>query len=194
MKIELINKAETLIQWIDKQIDGLQINSDDKTRVAAACLDMALEHQKAIVLLIANKLYGSAFALARIIFEAYVRGVWLNKCATDAEIEEYKNDKLNKSFASLIQDIEACEGFDEGVLSAAKKANWIAMNSYTHSGFLQTVRRNTEEAIEANYTEEEITEVLNMANALGLLSALHIAIMADDNVLANAILEKSKQI
>jgi len=191
---ELINKSEELIQWLDQQIDGLEISSEERTRLAAGCLDMALEHQKAIVLLVANKLYGSAFSLARLIFEAYVRGVWLQMCATDAEIEEYKNDKLKKNFASLIQDIENCDGFDEKVLSTAKTANWISMNSYTHSGYLQTVRRNKEETIEPNYTEEEINEVLNIANALGMLSALQVSLLAGKKELANGMLEKSKTI
>ena len=191
---ELINKSEELIQWLDQQIDGLEISSEERTRLAAGCLDMALEHQKAIVLLVANKFYGSAFSLVRLIFEAYVRGVWLQICATDAEIEAYKNDKLKKNFASLIQDIENCDGFNEKVLSTAKTTNWISMNSYTHSGYLQTVRRNKEETIEPNYTEEEINEVLNIANALGMLSALQVSLLAGKKEIANGMLEKSKTI
>ena len=76
---EEINKSEELIQWLDRQIDGLDISSDERTRLAAGCLDMALEHQKAIVLLVAKSLCGSAFSIARLIFEAYVRGVWLHR-------------------------------------------------------------------------------------------------------------------
>ncbi len=189
---EIIDKSEALIQWLDKQIDGLEISSEEKMRLSAGCLDMALEHQKAIVLLVANKLYGSAFSLARLIFEAYVRGVWLQMCASDTEIEKYKNDKLEKNFSTLIQDIENCDGFEEGILSAAKTANWISMNSFTHSGYLQAVRRNKEETIEPNYTDEEIIELLNIANALAMLSALQMALLADKKELANGMLEKSK--
>jgi len=189
---EIIDKSEALIQWLDKQIDGLEISSEERMRLSAGCLDMALEHQKAIVLLVANKLYGSAFSLARLIFEAYVRGVWLQMCASDTEIEKYKNDKLEKNFSTLIQDIENCDGFEEGILSAAKTANWISMNSFTHSGYLQAVRRNKEETIEPNYTDEEIIELLNIANALGMLSALQMALLADKKELANGMLEKAK--
>jgi hypothetical protein len=42
---EIINKSEELIQWLDTQIDGLEIASEEKIRLAAGCLDMALEHQ-----------------------------------------------------------------------------------------------------------------------------------------------------
>jgi hypothetical protein len=77
----IIQKSESLIQWTEKQIDGLEVSSDERIRLSAGCLDVALEHQKAIVLLVANKLYGTAFSLARLTFEAYVRGVWLQNCA-----------------------------------------------------------------------------------------------------------------
>jgi hypothetical protein len=92
-----IIQSEELIQWLDTQIDGLEIASEERIRLAAGCLDMALEHQKAIVLLVANKLYGSAFALARLIFEAYVRGIWLQMYASETEIEKFKKDELKKS-------------------------------------------------------------------------------------------------
>jgi hypothetical protein len=189
---ETIDKSESLIQWLDKQIDGLQVSADSRLRLSVACLDMALEHQKAIVLLVANKLCGSAFSLIRLEFESYVRGVWLQLCASESEIEKFKNDKLKKTLTSLIQDIENCDGFEEGILSAAKTENWIAMNSFTHCGYLQAARRNKEESIEPNYTEKEIIELLNITNALGMLSALQIVLMADKKELASKMIEKSK--
>ncbi len=193
MKIDSeIQKSEALIQWMDKKIDGLEIRSDEKTRISAACFDVALEHQKAIVLLIAKKLIGSAFSLVRILFEAYIRGLWIGKCATDKEVLKFKKNKLDKKFGTLIQEIEKQDGFQEGVLSKAKAANWKAMNSYTHSGFLQSVRRNKEETIEPNYVEDEILEVLGFSKAVGVLSALQIALMAGNKELANDLLEKSE--
>jgi len=191
---EAITKSEALIQWLDQQIHGLVFPNEERTRLAASCLDVALEHQKAIVLLVANKLYGSAFSLARIIFEAFVRGVWLQMRASDDELEKYKKDKLEKRFFTLIKEIEECDGFKEGILSAAKAENWNHMNSFTHSGYLQSMRRNKEESIESNYTTEEVLEVLNIANALGMLSALQIAILADKQDLSLQLQEKMKTV
>jgi len=193
MKIdEKIKKAEALIQWMDQRIDGLEISSDDRTRISAGCLDISLEHQKAIVLLIANKLIGSAFSLARLLFEAYIRGLWLGRCATEQEIEKYQQDKLRKTFETLVQEIEQLEGFNEDVLSKVKAANWNSLNSYTHSGYLQIVRRNKTDTIEPNYDDEEIIDMLGFANAIGMLSALQIALIAGKEKLAMELLEKSK--
>jgi len=193
MKIsDKIQKSEALIQWMNQKIDGLEISSEDRTRISAACFDVALEHQKAIVLLIANKLVGSAFSLVRILFEAYIRGLWIGKCATDKEIEDFKKNKLEKTFGTLIQEIEQEDGFQEGVLSKGKAANWKAMNSYTHSGFFQSVRRFKEKTIEANYDEEEVIDILGFSDAIGMLTALQIALMAGNVEFANDLLEKSK--
>jgi len=189
-----ISNSEKLIQWADSKIDGLEVSSDDGPRIVASCLDMALEHQKAIILLIANKLYGSAFALIRLLFEAYVRGLWLNYCANDKEINKFKKDKIDKEFGKLIEDIEQVDGYNVGTLSKAKKAGWKVMNSFTHSGFNQIVRRNTTSTIEPNYEEEEIEEAISFTNAIGLLSCLEISFLAKKNELSIEILEKIKEI
>ena len=187
-----IRKSESLIQWMDQKIDGLEISSDDRTRISAACFDIALEHQKSIVLLIAHSLFGSAFSLVRILFEAYIRGLWIGKCATDKEIEDFKKNKLAKTFATLIEEIEQQDGFQEGVLSRAKTATWKAMSSYTHSGFFQSVRRNKDETIEPNYDDDEILEVLGFSDSIGMLTALQIALISGKVELSNDLLEKSK--
>ena len=187
-----ISKSEALIQWMDQRIDGLEISSDERTRISAACFDITLEHQKAIVLLVANQLIGTAFSLVRLLFEAYIRGLWLGKCASDQEIEKYKKNRLDKTFATLIQEIEQIEGFQEGVLSKAKTANWKAMNSYTHSGFFQSVRRNKDDTIEPNYDADEILEVLGFTNSIGMLTALQVSLMAGDEEFAKDLLKRSK--
>lgn len=66
------------------------------------------------------------------------------------------------------------------------------MNCFTHSGYSQAVRRNTESTIEPNYDEEEILESLNFANAIGLLTAMAIAFMAGRGPLAISVLDKAK--
>lgn len=189
-----ISHSEKLIQWADLKIDGLEFSSDDRSRIVAGCLDMALEHQKAIILLIAKRLYGSAFSLIRLLFEAYVRGLWLNYCASEKEIEKFKKGRLDKNFGELIEDIEKIEGYKEGTLLKAKDAGWKVMNSFTHCGFSQIVRRNTESTIEPNYEIEEIEEAINFTNAIGLLSYLEISFLAKNETLSMEILEKIKEI
>lgn len=192
MKIaQLVADAEALIRWLEQEIDGLEVKSDDRTRLAAGCFGLALEHQRAIVVLISRSIFGSALSLVRSIFEAYVRGVWLYRRASDADLERFKTDKLDCTFESLVQDVERLDGFDEGVLSSVKRQWWKAMNSFTHGGIAQIARRDTGAAITPNYEKEEIAEVLGFANAIALLAAAQITLLAGNEQLAKSVLEKA---
>jgi hypothetical protein len=187
-------QSSRLSRWIDTKINGVAIPSTVRGRMAGGCLDQALEHQKAIVLLVRRQHFGSALALIRLAFESYVRGVWLHQCATDTELTKYTRDKLKKEFYEIIAEIEQTEAFKEGVLSATKKRSWRAMNSFTHSGYSQAVRRNTEEFIEPNYEEPEILEVLQFSNAIALLTCIEIASLANNRDLAYEFLKKAKRL
>jgi len=190
---EEINNSGQLIQWLDKKIDGLEIKSDDRYRLAAGCLDIALEHHKAITLLSANKLYGSAAALVRLIFESYVRGVWLFYCASKDELNQFKSDELDKKFYQLISDVEKHEAFNVGTLSHVKEKSWAIMNSLTHSGFYQVVRRNKEGEISPNYTDEEILDALETTNSFAILTSIAIADMAGNERLVKEVFEKGME-
>ena len=182
-----IQKSEQLIQWLDQNIHGLEIKSDDRSRLAAGCLDIALEHQKSIVLLTEHRLYGSAATLVRLIFEAYVRGVWLLYCALEEELQQFKDDKLDKKFYELVEDVEKQEAFNVGTLSHVKEKSWKIMNSFTHSGFYQVVRRIKSGEIAPNYTDEEIKDALETANSFAILIAIAIADMAGNEELAKSV-------
>jgi hypothetical protein len=190
---DLIRHSERSIQNLDRQIDGLEISSCFRNRLAGGCLEVALEHQKAIVLLAARRLHGSAFSLARVLFEAFVRGVWLNRCAKDIDLANFEKERLNKKFEEILSDVEGLEGFEARVLSDIKRRSWKVMNSFTHTGFHQVVRRQTETTIESSYEVEEIIEVIDFANAVGFMSAIEIALLAGNAKLANDLLGDMKQ-
>jgi hypothetical protein len=189
---QLLKESEQLTDWFDISLNGVELKAEMRSRLAGGCLDIALEHHRAIITLISQALYGSAFSLVRSLFEAYVRGVWLHRSASDADLERFKKDTLHKEFGTLIRDLEKIDGFESHVLSATKTRSWDALNSYTHSGYLQIVRRNTEATIEPNYAEDEMVEVLDFVNAVGLLSALETALLSGNKQLACAFLDKAQ--
>lgn len=187
-----IQHSESLIRWLDGAIDGVELQANDRVRIAGACLDLAMEHHKAIVLLAAHQLFGSAFALLRLVFEAYVRGVWLHRCASSAEIRDFESGNIGHlRFDQLLSRVEAIDGFHDGILSAAKQKSWRAMNDFTHSGYIHATRRNQEATIEPNYSEDEIVKVIGFANAVGLLSSFEAARLAENHKLADDILAKA---
>ena len=196
---EHIDQSEDLILWLDSFIVGLSVPTNDRTVIVAACQDVALEHHKSIVLTTREQFYGSAFALIRLQFEAYVRGQWLRYCASDDELATFKErDKLDKKFGEIIGDLESHETFDEGVLSNIKVESWRAMNSFTHTGLLQVIRRISTTEIGSNYPEEEIIGTLDFADSMALLAALAIVNVtigeeADREALAEQLLERRKE-
>ena len=196
---ERIDQSEELIRWLDRLIETLSVPTNDRAVIVAACQDVALEHHKSIVLTTREQFHGSAFALVRIEFEAYVRGQWLRYCASDDEVATFKErDKLDKTFGEIIGDLEGHDAFDEGVLSNIKQQSWRAMNSFTHTGRLQVVRRLSATKIGSNYPEEEIVGTLDFADSIANLAALAIVNVAtgklsDRERLAERILERMKE-
>ena len=151
---------------------------DTKNQVLAAYVDIALEHHKAIWLLSASELNGSAFALVRPMFDAYVRALWINKVATAKEIEQASSDewwfpKMSKMLDEIkrayfptpaVKDAETtkrAELADSFLESVGDK--WGMLSSYTHPGGLQIVRRFTGDKVRPKYSEGERAEALNAA-------------------------------
>ena len=92
----------------------------------------------------------------------------------------------------MIQEIEAQPGYDVGVLSKVKKDAWSAMCSYAHGGYLQVVRRITPDQITANYSEDEILEVISASSTIALLAASELFSMAKCKDLVEAVLERMR--
>ena len=166
----LAARSFQLYDWISKRLNDLEIPKDRKILLGICCFDTAIEHQLAIATLVHSHVYGSAFALVRSTFESFVRGIWLRRCATEDEIDDYVSDKTDLKFYKILIDVEKLDDFRNGILSQIKTDAWKVMNSYTHSGIEQASRRLTSDAIEPNYTNTEIISLLRIADAFSILS------------------------
>lgn len=184
MTTSLVDKAYKLHCWIMANLDGLEISKNRRILLSASCLDIVIEHHIGICTLLKSKLNGSAFALVRPLFEAFVRGVWLRRCATEVEIDRYSSDRPTKGFNKLIAEVEELEAFQDSMLSGLKANAWKAMNSYTHGGIQQAGRRLNASCIEPNYSDEAIVEVIKLSGSFALLAFQQIAIEAGKNELA----------
>lgn len=166
--------TSNLYPWIEKRLEGLDIPKNSRSLLSVSCHDVVIEHHVAIVTLINAKIYGSAFALVRPVFETFVRGVWLKHCANEAELSKFKKDKVEPSFQDLLDSVEVTEAFKSKNLSALKKQAWGAMNSYTHGGFRPISRRLSSGEIYPDFLEQEIKEVLDLSRMFALMSFIQI--------------------
>ena len=187
-----LSKAGEYVEWLRQQIHEKALPASKRVRVATACFALAQEHHHAIVVLAESRLYGSAFALLRVAFEAYVRGEWSNRCATDLQLDEFAKGEEPPKIRLLLEQVEQLPTFAAGTLSSVKKAHWESMCAYTHSGGLHIQRWQTESAVEPNYSAQEVNEVLLFAAVIVSLSAIAVASIANDEKTANRILEQFK--
>jgi hypothetical protein len=163
-----------------------------RVRASGGCLMIAMDHHHGIVVLLGAGLYASAFALMRVAFDAYVRGEWLNLCATEKEVDGFLRGDEPPKFGEMLKAIERTSGFQEQALSRIKKNSWDAMCAYTHTGGLHVQRWITTDGIEPNYSRDEVLEVLKFADIIASLSALGALTLASDEESAQAVLNKFK--
>jgi hypothetical protein len=128
-----------------------------------------------------------------VLTESLVRGLWLHSCATDAELAKFKRGKLDKSFATLIEEYELKIGTPSGVLSNFKTTAWNALNGFTHTGFHQVSRRHAPGRIEGSYPDHEIAKALGVAGALGLIAAGQLLAISGQGHLLDAYNDKMNE-
>ena len=188
-----VQKSEELADALASSLRNRNFPDSRRNRFSASCFDIVHEHHRSIVLLVAYRLYGSAFTLARSIYEAFVRGAWLRLCATEEQMQKMIDDKFSPSLPSLVSAIKKKDKNLGHILDEIRKRHGHMFNSLTHTGFAQIARRNTQEYIEPNYDENEIGRIIEFADGLAILAALHIAIIADNSDLAVELDKKARQ-
>lgn len=185
--IDVSDYSKKLVSDIVNAINGVEIRPDDRSRIAGALFDIVHEHHQAIVILLGKRLYGSASALMRSIFESYVRGVWFMKCATVKDIADFQKDKLKDgTFEDRLKEIEKIDAVAHGGLRKVKKTAWAGLNSYTHGGMRPVSRRFVGMELKANYAQEEIQEIERLASAFAVLAVFQVAELASNANLMEA--------
>jgi hypothetical protein len=192
--VERITLAGKYVDSLGKCLYKSELQATERIVASASCYAVTLQHHHATVWLIDGNLYASALALLRIMYDAYIRGLWLNLCAEDNEIQKFlENTNWEPPKTSeLIKKIEAklnnnSAQIDENelsdFLSNVKKQKWRVMCDYTHTGGLQIQRWLTPESIEPHYPSEEMEEVLKFAELIGSLAALALATLTNNEQL-----------
>lgn len=175
-------------QWMTERLaltDGIRFETTNRFRVAVALLHLSLEHQTGIHSLVNLGVIGSAFALFRPQFEAYVRGVWYHRCATDAQISLFIGGEQPPKINVLIEEIEKLEAFDEKLLSSTKRQLWPNLNDFTHGGTTQVKARCTVDEITQNYKEEHIVNLLTTSASLSLVTGVALAAVVGTETLVH---------
>jgi hypothetical protein len=167
--------------------DGITFETSNRLRVAIALLHLSLEHQVGIHSLVNLGVIGSAFALFRPQFEAYVRGVWYHRCATDAHVSSFIGGEQPQKINVLIEEIEKLEAFDEKLLSNTTHNLWANLHDFTHGGTTQVKSRCTIDEIAQNYKEEHIANLLTASASMSLVAVVALAAAVGSELLATQL-------
>jgi len=189
-----LHRSGLLANWISSKIHGREVSSAARYRLSGACFNIALDHHVAIVTLLEKRLYASALALARPQFEAYVRASWLFNIAPIEWFQKPVGERFWLRLERMIVDLEKTDIFRDGQISTVYESSRFILNDFTHTGFQQIHRWNTNESIEQDYDVSELSEAVVYSDALALLTASGLAVLIDDETLALDILDQIKSV
>lgn len=167
---EHLNTVEAIMRKAKATLARHRYPDDLRSVVVMGTLTQIIEHHEAM-LLVRNAKIGSAFALVRSIVEGVYRGLWINFCATDAQIQDFeRDDRLPVNMTEMALAIDAkyhAQGFFEDL----RARSWAALCSYTHTGMLQLGRRFSGATAKPAYTDEDVFQATTTATTFILLLA-----------------------
>lgn len=182
------------IKTIEALLDGVSFCGSERSRSAVSLFHLCIEHNKGIYACFIGDAPGSAFALIRPQFEAFVRGMWLSTCASDEQVGQFLRGVEPPRIGKMIESIEEHPDFGHKKLGEFKKRIWKLVNDFTHGGGVQVKSRNTEKEIISSYKIAEIQWALRRASELALLSAVESANQANDEELSNRFIREHEDI
>lgn len=175
-----LERAKQFGIWLHEKTNNKNRPKGVRNRTAESILQQSLDINDGIIVLLEHRLPGPALALARPLFECYVRGFWLLKFATDMEIEQFNNGRgpgMDKLLRAIPNDPETGGEW----IHATESRNYGIFNDLTHGGSEHVWHRNTQDAVEPNYPEAELEALVNFGIEVRIrIGAEQFAIMNDE--------------
>src|SRR5690606_8896961 len=109
-------------------------------RAGLACLHLSIEHLHGLRTLAETGLYASALALLRPLYESYIRGAWILKCADGEQASSAINADRFPKVGRMVEAISTLvPGFE--LLEDTHSTVWGPLNDFTHGGATQIKAR-----------------------------------------------------
>lgn len=185
LPIEL-QKSKDFWHLVEQQLQGVVVPSSTLAkRVGIAFLYLSLEHLYAIITLIHDRQFASAFSLMRPQYEAAIRGAWFSFSASEEQARSLLDDDALPRIQSQITELIATRPDLEG-LDAIHAASWGWLNDYTHGGSTLIKSRFQEGRIDCAITETHAATNLAQVRRFGLMVAVWFGEVAGRNDLCDS--------
>ncbi len=175
MIIKKVAKNCSLLCEIEHLSIQIDVNGDNKRHILFAGLfRVSLTHYHAINTLIEKRIYTSALALVRVLFDSVVRSLYLYYKFNDEDI-----DKTYEGEAYFPKTDVMCKKLDKvaeiSFFEDIRDRVYFSMCDYTHTGAMQITQNLHESAstIESNFSDKLILDTLEGIEALVKVLALH---------------------
>jgi hypothetical protein len=187
MKYKILIEESKENQILIKNALSGRKSEGKRKKVVAGFLSLSMQHHHSISLLVENKLYSSAFALLRPLFDAVYRGTWISLAASDDEIENFSIDKdfEFKNTYKLAKDID--KKINVTTFHDVYKQNSPLLHGMTHGGIEQIGRQFDKDGdtIQTTFDNEALFALLNSSNvSLGMI-LLAFGDVEEDELLIN---------
>ncbi|WP_295443467.1 hypothetical protein [uncultured Thiodictyon sp.] len=187
-----ISSAHKIMESIAARLYGVSLQQTRRIETALGCYCTALEHHHAIIVLLEQprSMAISGFALARPMFEAYLRGEWLALCAKDDQIERFLSGGEPPCPDKLIQEIGDYPDHRTVGLELARlksKEIWKVLCDFTHTGARQVRHCISEDTACPNIPSDRVAALLTLLNPIAFATAIGVAALAKDMELLDCI-------
>lgn len=191
----VLRRADELDEALMRAIDAAHFRPHDDSARIAVCISaasVALEHGRALRVLVADGLPTAALSLMRLQHEALTRALWLLYAADDAAIGKLsapltKEAELAAGKLPMMADMLRQLGTKPAAamaltgLQAFKVNNAAALNSYVHGG-IHALQRQAQ-----GYPVPLIVGALRNCNGLMVMAAMVLAMLTGRQPLVRAV-------
>ncbi|MGR5512692.1 DUF6988 family protein [Vibrio diabolicus] len=197
------NKLDRWTQSVKHLTHGLQTENNERNQIGLGLLFTSNEHCSAIFTLSSKNINASALALFRPQVEAFIRGTWLLKCASQEEIntiltpEHDKDDSRVTGFPSnkrILNALTALEEYSDGKLEHAVNQMWSLICDFTHGGGMQAAWHVGQHGIGSYYSRRQVNDLLGLTSNICLLNSLEMARACNSTCIEKKLIESHKRI
>ena len=191
---ERLEKSREKADWIASKFDGIGVVRDGRSELAATCYYVVWQHQAAVSSLYRAGLIAPATALLRCAWDAYIRGMWLSRAASDEAVAAFLSGRSPPPQKDLVIALEVADELPPDILSAFHRANYSELCDLTHTGITQLLQQWSNDEICARQEPEQLENILEFVDSIALSLLAQAAVMANEQVIAHEALKRMSAI
>lgn len=170
-KMKALENASRFMNSIDEKMNGIVIEGTFRARLFNGFLHLSLEHFGSIIQLVGSGMVGSAAALIRPQYEALIRGLYFQECASESRVESFVNGEDPITLYKMVESLDEAFSIDNNPLSSIYAVLKNRMHAFTHGGFEQISKRYSEDALVNSFSDEDSIQLIKLAHILAVYSA-----------------------